>query len=118
MLAIDTEETQQAYDVFMLDVSTFGSVDGDSEYYVRGFPTYDLAKEFARRWVRSCVEDARMAGDPMSWAMYGENASVHGGVRYSGADEVDFFIANPATPEEVDWKAVKLEAGIGSANEF
>ena len=109
---MDSPADQQKYDVFMLDVSIFGSVDGDSEYFVRGFPTYDLAKEFARRWVRSCVEDARKAGDPTNWAMHGENASVHGGAHYSGAEEVDFFIANPATSEEVDWEAVKREAGL------
>ncbi len=102
---------EQTYSVLMIDSSSFGSVDGSSEWWMRGFPTLGLATEYARRWVRSCVEEARRdLNDPLAWRQVGENASVPG--HYDAADEAQFFAANPATSEEIDWKAIKRAAGL------
>ena len=40
------------------------------------------------------------------WFMFGEDCDVIGG-DYSGEKELDFFIANPATPEERDWASLQ-----------
>jgi hypothetical protein len=38
--------------------------------------------------------------------MFGEDCTVVSG-NYSGQEELDFFIANPATPEERDWASLQ-----------
>jgi hypothetical protein len=114
-----TGDEKGRYSVLILDLFHFG--EESEEYTVEGFPTFALAKEYARRFVRSQIEETRQKvnGDPADikagWSGFGENALVLGGSeieKYSGRDEVDFFIANPATGVECDYKAVLLEAGI------
>lgn len=101
-------QTEKTFSVLMMDASAF---DGGGEWWMHGFPTLELATEFARRWVRSCVEEARRdLNNPLAWRQVGENAIVPG--HYNAGDEAEFFAANPATPEEVDWQAVKHEAGL------
>ena len=103
--------TGQTFSVMMLESSLFSHGDESDEWWVRGFPTLELAKEFARRWVRSCVEEARRElNDPRAWRLCGEVALVPG--HYDPDDEIEFFISHPATAEETDWQAVKREAGI------
>src|SRR5687767_5304039 len=51
----------------------------DSEFRVTGFPTYELAKEFARRRVRDSIEELRKPDQTKEelkklWLIYGENA--------------------------------------------
>jgi hypothetical protein len=88
------------------------------EYVVGGFPTFELAKEFARRWVRDSVEEYRQPGRSREelrrmWHTFGDDAVVRGETAYVGSRELDFFIEHPATAEERDWRAVKKLAGIG-----
>ena len=93
--------------------------DPEEDYLVGGFPTFELAKEFARRWVRDSVEEQRQPGQSKEelrrrWFIFGEDASVLGGEpRYVGSHELDFFIEHPARPEERDWQAVRKLAGNG-----
>jgi hypothetical protein len=92
--------------------------DEESEMVLGGFPSFDLAKEFARRRVRDSVELFRQpeqSRDALKrmWYMFGEDASVlQSDPHYCASSELDFFIDNPATPDERDWKAVKEIAGI------
>ena len=77
---------------------------------VSGFPTLELAREYARRRVRDSLEELREPGMTQArlreqWMTFGEDAVVIGG-NYAGAQELDSFLENPATAEERDWKAI------------
>ena len=89
----------------------------EHDYTIDGFPTLELAKEFARRRVWDSVESMRKPGQTAeelreAWYQYGEAAVVLGD-DYKASSELDFFIGNPARPEQRDWQAVKKKAGIG-----
>lgn len=104
-----------SYSVLIIDMSHY--MDEESEYRIDGFPSFELAREFVRRWVRDSVEELRspdQSADELrkSWFMWGEDAFVIGGKSYAGSHDLDFFIANPATAEERDWKAIKKQAGL------
>lgn len=101
------------YSVLIIDMFHH---DPAEDFTVHGFPTLELAREFARRWVRDSLEELRASGQTAKalreqWFTFGEDAVVLGG-DYAGFSELDFFIAYPATAEERDWKAVKVAAGI------
>lgn len=104
------------YSVLIRDM--FHSYQEEEEYVIGGFPTFELAREFARRWVRDSVEGHRQSGRSKEelrrmWHTFGEDAVVQGETTYVGSRELDFFIEHPATAEERDWQAVKKLAGIG-----
>ncbi len=89
----------------------------EEEYVIGGFPTFELAKEFARRWVRDSVEEFRQPGQSKEelrrmWYAFGEDAVARGEAVYVGSGELDFFIEHTATAEERDWQAIKRLAGI------
>ena len=91
-------------------------LDLEEDLTVDGFPTLELAQEFARRWTGSSLEEQRKPhqtkGDLSAmWAMFGENAIVLDG-DYNGRHDLDFVFDNPASPEEQDWQAIKKQAGI------
>lgn len=87
-----------------------------------GFPSFELAKEFARRRTRASLEGLRRdnptvrskVGLASAWRSLGENAIVTGGGparAYAGKDEVDYFIDNPASGEDCDWSGFAAAAG-------
>jgi hypothetical protein len=81
-----------------------------AEIYVSGFATVELAREYAKRRTRDTLEEQRPgrinAEDLRDhWHRWGEDCMVFGG-NYRGAKDVDFFIVQPATPEERDWTAL------------
>jgi hypothetical protein len=81
------------------------------DYIVEGFPTLELAIEFARRWVRSSIENQRKSKQTKEelrklWYAFGEDAVVLGG-DYKGSSELDYFIDHPAKSNEIDWQAIK-----------
>ena len=103
------------YSVLIIDMFHY---DQEEDYVIRGFPTFELAREFARRRVRDSVEEQRRPGQSPEelrrlWFTFGEDASVlEGEPHYAGSHELDFFVEHPATAEERDWKAVEKLAGI------
>lgn len=104
------------YSVLVIDMYHYQ--DPDHESTVDGFPTADLAREFARRRVRDSVEELRRPGQSRdelrrAWFAFGEDAIVIGG-KYAGASELDHFIDHPATAEERDWVAIRRQAGLDS----
>jgi hypothetical protein len=105
---------RQGYAVLIVDMS----YDADQNVVIEGFPTVQLANEFARRWVRDSVEELRAADQTNDelrrlWHLFGEDASVVGGEpHYAGSHELDYFIGHPATGEERDWQAIKVLAGL------
>ena len=87
--------------------------DPDEDWEVKGFPTLELAREFASRWTRDSIEEFRKENtSPESvksqWIMFGETAVA------IGAHETtpDHFFSIPATAEERDWKETKRKAGL------
>jgi hypothetical protein len=105
---------KQDYSVLISDMS----YDAEKDFVVEGFPTIELATEFARRRVRDSVEELRGLNQTKEevrrlWHMFGEDASVVGGEpHYAGSHELDYFIEHPATREERDWQAIKDLAGL------
>lgn len=88
----------------------------EHDFVIKGFPTLELAIEFARRWVRSSLENQRKSKQTKAelkkmWYSFGEDAVVLGG-DYKGSSELDFFIDHPAKSKELDWQAIKRKAGI------
>ena len=103
----------KTYSVLIIDNS---HMDPESDYTVTGFPTFELAREFARRRVRDSIESFREPDQTAeqlrrAWHQYGESALVVGG-DYKGSSELEFFIENPANPNERDWQSIKDKAGI------
>ncbi len=100
------------YSVRIIEMSHYHDPDNERDH--DGFPSAELAKEFARRWVRDSLEELRKPGQTAEelremWFIFGEDAFTEG---YKGSDELDYFIAHPATAEECDWESVLKEAGI------
>ena len=104
-----------SYSVLVIDMFNYGR---EEDYVVRGFQTFELAREYARRRVRDSVEDLRKPGQTREelrrqWFTFGEDASViQGEPHYAGSHELDFFIEHPAAPEERDWQAIQRLAGV------
>ena len=90
------------FSVLIIDMAHY---DPEEDRVVRGFPTFEAAKAYARRHVRSSVEELRAPGQSREelrrlWHIFGEDALVTGGEeRYAGSHELDFFIAHPDTSE-------------------
>ena len=105
----------EGYSVLIIDMFQY---DPQEDYVIDGFPTFELAKEFARRWVRDSVEEQRRPGQSKEdlrkmWLTFGEDASVlQGEPHCAGSHELDYFIEHLASPEERDWRAVRRLAGI------
>ncbi len=112
---------EKAYKVVVFD--HFHLEDGD-DFDIEGFPSFETAKEFARRRTRDSVEHLReemrnfgreesREGLRRAWDVMGENVVAVGpGELYSAKDEVDDFIDNPASPEERDWLALDPRQGV------
>jgi hypothetical protein len=105
----------RSYSVLILDMFHH---DPDDDYTIGGFSTLELAREFARRWVRDSVEEVRKTSQTKeevrsSWFTFGEDAVVLGG-DYAGSRELDFFIEHPATAEERDWQAIRAKPGVSN----
>ncbi|MEO5350663.1 MAG: WG repeat-containing protein [Magnetococcus sp. YQC-3] len=88
------------------------------EYTIDGFPTREAAIEFARRYTRDSLEESRQPGMTdrelrEAWHLFGESACVIGG-GYLGSQEIEFFIANPATAEERNWQVLQVPPSEGA----
>jgi hypothetical protein len=98
-----------AFSVMVIDMYHY---DPSADLCVAGFPTFELAREYARRRTRDSLEELR-GSDTSSqdlreaWFVFGEDCIVVGAGEYRGASEIDTFIAQPATPEERNWSAIE-----------
>ncbi|SRR6266849_980151 len=85
--------------------------DEESQSIIRGFPTVEMATEYARRRTRDSLEEQRGDGQSATelkraWLTFGEDCLVLGGNSYKGFSEIDYFIEHPATAEERDWVSI------------
>ena len=97
-----------AYAVLVIDMYHH---DADEDTCVLGFPTLQLAAEYARRRTRDSLEELRGSAWTKEelrkqWYMFGEDCIVLRG-DYKGSSEIDHFIDHSATEEERDWKAIE-----------
>lgn len=105
---------KQDYAVLIIDMS----YDAEKDFVISGFPTLELANEFARRWVRDSLEELRQPAQTReelrrAWHMFGDDASVLGSEpHYAGSHDLDYFIEHPATAGERNWQEIKRLAGI------
>lgn len=96
-------DNPKTFSVLVYDMYDYGEV-----ATVTGFKGFNEAREYARRRTWDSVENERKSSTSPKdlhdrWFMFGEDCQVIGGEKYSGEDELDFFIANPATPGERNW---------------
>ena len=89
--------------------------DPSEEWEAACFSDFDTAREFARRWTRHSLEELRPNASSDKdlkdlWFLFGDDASVIGANEvYHGVNEIDFFISHPASPDEVNWKELKIK---------
>ena len=106
---VQTGETAASvYSVLVIDMFQH---DAKEEIVVRGFPTVEMATEYARRRARDSVEELRQPSQSsrslrQQWLQFGEDCCVIG-APYCGASEIDYFVTHPATSKERDWQAIE-----------
>ena len=110
--AMETQEkdTGRTWSVLVIDMFHYMDPE-EGERTVEGFQRPEDAIEYARRRMRSSLEECRpSAADAADlrthWFMFGEDC-IAIGTGYMASSELDDFIAHPATPEEINW--VSLE---------
>lgn len=116
------------YSVLVIDMYHY---DEESEVILDGFPSFEMAKEYARRRTRDSLEEQRQANQSAAelrgmWSLFGEDClviggeSTQGGPLYTGYSEVDFFAEHPASDEERDWvglgRQLRVRVRPGRAN--
>lgn len=99
----------EKYKVQIREMSKFASQ--EDEWIVAEFDDENTAKEFAKRWLRASLEELRKKNQNKKslkeqWFTFGDDACVVG-TDFCASKDLDFYINNPATPEEIDWKSLK-----------
>jgi hypothetical protein len=101
------------YSVVVWDVSKLKNLGENSPRFI-GFPSLELAREFARRFTMDSAENLRKANDSgptllKRWMTDGQCAIVENG-DYSGYEYLTLHtdMGRPATPAERDWKAIEM----------
>ena len=107
-------ETEDTWTVIIIDNSH--SWDESEDSYVTGFPSEELAVEYARRFNRSSIEELgkEHGSEKLEdlWHLHGECAVVKTkrGPNITFTEELPFFFANPATPKECNYRAIARKA--------
>ena len=101
---------KKTFSVLIIDNFHF---DPEHDIIIEGFPTIELARDYARCIVRSSVEHHRKPNQTAAelrklWHLFGENATVLG-QGYRGSKELDFFIENPLE-KELDCEEIRKKA--------
>lgn len=104
--------TGPPYTVRVFDLYHF--MDESNEIDITGFATLGQAREYARRRTRDSLGEHRAVGmSPENvhthWLTFGEDCVVLDD-GYRGSEEIVYFGAKPATPEERDWQALTSNA--------
>jgi hypothetical protein len=89
----------------------------DGELLIEGFPSRELAREYASRRVRDSIEELRTANQSEEeirklWNAYGESACVVGDD--GEQDEIDIWLRETATAEQRDWQATLVKSGLAT----
>jgi len=78
--------------------------------YTDGFPSLEVAREYARRSTWDSVEEQRPLAKSRNdlrtrWLIYGHSCSVVDDT-YSARDDLDYFLDHPAAPWQRDYGAL------------
>jgi hypothetical protein len=110
--AMETQEkdTGRKWSVLVIDMFHYMDPE-EGEQTVEGFLRSEDAIEYARRRMRSSLEESRPSAADADdlrtrWLMFGEDC-IAIGTDYKASSELDGFIAHPATPEEIDWMSLE-----------
>jgi hypothetical protein len=119
-LAISTRRAALAEGAWVLIVDMFQYQVAGEEYLVGPFDGQHVAQEFARRWVRSALEELREGAGSRDelidlWHVFGEDALLAGG-GYAGSAELGFLVDHPGSAQETDWKALRPPHPSGEGN--
>lgn len=112
----------RGYAVLVIDMYDY---DEESEVVVGDFPSFETAREYARRRTRDSVEELRKPGESNEdlggmWGLFGEDCLVVGAKPdrpdplYTGYSELDFFVQHPASEEERDWVGLASQLGVSA----
>lgn len=107
------ENKDRTWSVLVIDMFHYMDPE-EGEKMVEGFRCAEGAIEYARRRMRSSLEECRpSAADAADlrnrWFMFGEDC-IAIGTGYMAFSEIDDFIAHPATPEEIDWVSLEPDS--------
>jgi hypothetical protein len=108
------------YAVLVIDMYHY---DEESEVVVGDFPSYEVAREYARRRTRDSLEELRKPGQSDEelrglWGLFGEDCLVIGGEParagplYAGYSELEFFAQHSASEDERDWVGLGRRLGV------
>jgi hypothetical protein len=108
------------FSVRIMDLS--GANGSDPVEVVKGFPSLMQANAFARRYVRDSIERCRTRGMSAAalrdtWFLYGEDAVVEGEGGWRSANELPGFLANVASAEDRNWRALDPRRQPGDEDE-
>ena len=98
------------WSVLVIDLGRYQDPEGET--LIEGFPTYEQAREYARRRTRASIEEVRGSSSSHDfikeqWMLFGESCLVVG-EDYRASEEVDWFIWNrPGSPDDLDWKSLE-----------
>ena len=103
-----------SFQVLLMDMSHYA--DEESERTISGFPTREEAIDYARRRVRDSIEELRKPNQSRTqlrqlWFLFGEDALVPGEPAYHASNDLDYFLQQPATPEERNWSEIEKRLG-------
>jgi hypothetical protein len=103
------------WDVIVFDRFHHGEPDG--EFLIEGFPSHELAREYATRRVRDSIEELRKSDQSEEeirklWSAYGESVCVVGDD--GDLDEIDTWLREIATAEQRDWQATLVKSGLAA----
>jgi hypothetical protein len=110
--AMETQEKDAGRTWSVLVIDMFHYMDPEEgERTVEGFLQPEDAIEYARRRMRSSLEESRPSAADADdlrnrWLMFGEDC-IAIGTGYIASSELDDFIAHPATIEEIDWMSLE-----------
>ena len=98
------------YSVLVID--NFAVPDPDAARLIHGFTTWEAAVLYARRRTWDSVEEFRRPGSDVraEFLRFGESCSASGALgeekTYRARDELDYFLAHPASKEQRDWSSL------------
>jgi len=113
---VSDNSDDQTWAVLVMDL--FHSSESEGHRLERGFATREDACDYARDFTWGSVQELRKPGMTAEalksqWWTFGESASVEGEPRYSGADEIDYFVAHEYRLGQPDW--IVDSAGVAKA---
>lgn len=102
-----------SYAVLVIDMAQTGQGDGR---VVDGFASFEAARAYAEARTRASVEELRAADQTTAelrtlWHVYGEDCLVVGG-DFSARDELDYYVALPASPAQCDWTSLAPASSV------